>query len=196
LGYEFNRQTEFHLLVELYALSSTGTRGASTLRHAVRSRSTRPTGVGQTRPAVSFDGIASGTVWEREQLASYWGYRTFHALARGVFTPAGDRKIILFVTAAQQEGPTQYANQLQGRVLHWEGERNHANDKRIAQSADKGDEIHVFYREQHHAPFTYKGKAVVTTFELFTDKPSKFEFELESLSPGISGDGGSGGNSS
>lgn len=43
--------------------------------------------------------------------------------------------------------------------------------------------IHVFYREQHHAPFIYQGKAVVKHFELFADKPSKFEFELESLSP-------------
>jgi hypothetical protein len=164
------------------------------LRDAVRSRASRPAGDGQPRPAVSFDGIARGSVWEREQLAARWGYRTFHALARGVFTPAGDKKIILFVTAVQQEGLTQYANQLQGRVLHWEGERNHANDTRIAQSPDKGDEVHVFYREQHHAPFTYHGKAVVTSFELFTDKPSKFEFELESLNPGISAAGGSEGN--
>jgi hypothetical protein len=58
---------------------------------------------------------------------------------------------------------------------------------------DKDDEIHVFCREQYHAPFTYQGKAVVQTFELFADKPSTCEFGLESLNPGISGEGGSGG---
>jgi hypothetical protein len=164
------------------------------LRDAVRAHSNRSAGDGRARPTVSFEGIAIGSIWEREQLATRWGYRTFHALARGVFTPAGDNKIILFVTALQQEGLTHYANQLQNRTLCWEGERNHANDTRIAQSPDKGDTIHVFYREQHHAPFTYHGKALVKSFELFTEKPSKFEFELEALNPEISGGGGGGGN--
>ncbi len=135
------------------------------------------------RAAVSFESILVGSIWEREQLAARWGYRTFHALARGVFTPAGDKKIVLFVTAVQQPVITQYANRLDSSALYWEGERNHANDTRIGQSADRGDEIHIFFREQHHAPFRYLGKAKVRTFELFADKPSKFEFELESVTP-------------
>lgn len=135
------------------------------------------------RAMVSFTGIEVGTVWEREQLAARWGYRTFHALARGVFTPAGDNKIILFVTAVQQASLAQYANRLEGAILHWEGERNHANDTRVGQSADRGDEIHVFFRDQHHAPFRYLGRAKVSSFELFADKPSRFEFELEPTQP-------------
>lgn len=158
---------------------------SSALQANSTSRSQRQDAAGSKRAAVAFADIGVGTLWEREQLATRWGYKTFHALARGVFTPAGDNKIILFVTAVQQPVLAQYSNRLEGAALHWEGERNHANDTRIGQSADRGEEIHIFFREQHHAPFRYLGKAKVKTFELFADKPSKFEFELESVTPEI-----------
>jgi hypothetical protein len=146
------------------------------LREATRSPTLAPE---TAKVHVIFDGIAVGTDWEREQLAARWGYRTFHALARGVFTPAGDNKIILFVTETKQQELTQYADQLRGKTLTWEGEAGHSNDLRIAQADQKGDEIHVFYRERHHIAFRYLGRVRMKEAKLLTDKPSQFIFEFE-----------------
>lgn len=128
--------------------------------------------------AVHFDCIKVGTEWDRNQLALLWGYQSFHAIARGVVTPAHDNKIILFVTEEKQEGLTQYADRLRGGILEWEGEDGHASDRRIADSAIAGDEIHIFYRERHHAPFTYLGIGTVVSHRLLSDAPSKFVFEV------------------
>lgn len=137
-------------------------------------------GARAAKAQVRFDDIAVGSTWEREALATKWGYRTFHALARGVFTPAGDKKIILFVTESQQAVLPQFADKLSDQVLNWQGEASHANDLRIAQAAKSGDEIHVFYRERHHLPFRYLGRARVKDAELRTEKPSEFIFEFSS----------------
>lgn len=127
---------------------------------------------------VKFEAIKVGTKWDRKKLASLWGYKTFHALARGVVTPSQDNKIILFVTEEKQEGLTQYADRLLDRTLEWEGEDGHANDRRIVESEIKGDEIHIFYRERHHADFTYLGKGMLKSHTLLTERPSKFVFLL------------------
>jgi hypothetical protein len=128
--------------------------------------------------AVHFDSIKIGTKWDRNQLARLWGYKSFHAIARGVVTPAHDKKIILFVTEEKQEGLTQYADRLCGRTLEWEGEEGHASDRRIADSAIAGDEIHIFYRKRHHAPFTYLGIGTLVSYSLIPNAPSKFVFKL------------------
>ncbi len=128
--------------------------------------------------AVRFDSIKVGTEWDRNQLARLWGYQSFHAIARGVVTPAHDNKIILFVTEEKQEGLTQYADRLCGGTLEWEGEDGHASDRRIAEAAIAGDEIHIFYRERHHAPFRYLGIGTVMSHSLLSNAPSKFVFRV------------------
>ena len=129
--------------------------------------------------AVQFDSIKVGTEWDRNQLARLWGYQSFHAIARGVVTPAQDNKIILFVTEEKQESLTQYADGLRDGTLKWEGEDGYANDSRIVDSEKSGDEIHIFYRERHHAPFTYLGMGTVRSHKLLSNEPSKFVLKVD-----------------
>jgi hypothetical protein len=127
---------------------------------------------------VTFEKVAVGSRWEREQLARLWGYESFHALARGVFTPANDNKVLLFVSEEKPSDFTQYEDRLSGRQLVWDGEKGHQTDKRIASADRNGDEIHVFYRKKHRDLFTYVGRFKVLSCELLTDQPSRFRFEL------------------
>lgn len=127
---------------------------------------------------VSFDQIPIGSEWTRQKLADVWSYRGYQAFARGVFTPQGTNKIILFVSEEKPDDFTQYADGLSGDALHWEGELGHQNDQRIAASNANGEEVHVFFRRAHRDPFTYLGIAVVEKHELLADKPSRFLLRL------------------
>lgn len=128
---------------------------------------------------VEFARIEKGTAWNRKQLAELWGFRSFHALARGVFTPANSNLIVLFVTEKKQPSLQQYDDRLLGNILFWEGEDRHQSDLRISSSAARGDRIHVFYRREHHSAFTYLGTAIVLKSRLMTEKPSEFELRVE-----------------
>lgn len=128
---------------------------------------------------IHFDSIEKGSTWDRKALARIWGYRSFHAIARGVITPTGQNVIVLFVTEQKQESLTPYEDELVGQTLHWEGEEGHQNDLRIRDAEKSGDQIHVFHRFQHHAPFFYLGKAHLKSATLRSNAPSKFTFELE-----------------
>lgn len=127
---------------------------------------------------VSFDNIPVGSQWTRQSLANAWGYRGYQAFARGVFTPQGDDKIILFVSEQKPGDFTQYEDGLLGDVLYWEGEQGHQNDARIVSAISTGDEIHIFFRREHRAPFTYLGQGQVARHELFAERPSRFVLKL------------------
>lgn len=129
-------------------------------------------------PCVSFSDIHPGSKWEHVELAKLWGYESFHALARGVFTPRDSNQIILFVKEEKREGDEPYVDLLEGDTLNWHGEKGHGNDQRIAAASTRGDEIHVFYREVHRAPFTYLGRASVVSSTLLQDEPSRFVFRI------------------
>ena len=75
--------------------------------------------------AVSFARITRGAEYSRNTLADIWGYSSYHAIARGVVTPQGDNKIILFVTEEKQDSLEQYADRLDGNLLYWEGPNDH-----------------------------------------------------------------------
>lgn len=126
---------------------------------------------------ISFDRVLLGEQYERPELAQLWGYRDWHAIGRGVVTPAGDDKIVLFVTKEKQDTLTQYQDHFENDRLVMEGETNHANDQRLVRAKDAGDEIHLFYRERHHSPFTYFGPIHLVQSEVLSDRPSKFVFE-------------------
>lgn len=130
---------------------------------------------------VSFDHIAINSRWERIELSRLWGYESFHALARGVFTPRGSNKIILFVKEEKRDGDEPYSDTFEGDTLHWHGEKGHGNDERIVSAAARGDETHVFYRAIHRAPFTYLGKAQLVSSELLQTEPSRFVFRLPQI---------------
>ena len=128
---------------------------------------------------VDLSGIELGRKYTRPQLAELWGYAGYQAIAKGVVTPARSGLIILFVTREKQEALTQYEDFINGDHLYWEGEEKHGSDQRIADAHRTGEEIHLFYRDIHHSPFQYRGRAELTQFRKRTDKPSEFRFRLE-----------------
>lgn len=136
-------------------------------------------------PNISFETLSPGQEYDRPALADLWGYRDWHAISRGVITPAGQNLIVLFVTREKQDALTQYRDHIEGDLLHWEGETNHGNDSRIIDAKSSGDEIHLFYRERHHSPFIYYGRIHVRSHELSTASPSRFIFST-STPPSLS----------
>ena len=127
---------------------------------------------------VSFENLKIGHEYDRNILAEIWGYKGHQAISRGVITPAGTNKIILFVTKEKQSSSTQYVDYIKDNNLFWEGENKHGSDIRIKNSSNNDDEIHLFYREIHHTPFIYYGEIFLDQSELFSDKPSKFIFSV------------------
>lgn len=125
---------------------------------------------------VAFNKVTIGLEYDRIYLAKLWDYRDWHAIGRGVVTPSRDNKIILFITKVKQKALTQYLDYFEDDLLYMEGESNHASDTRIVNSVNANDEIHLFYREIHHTPFTYYGRIYLATYILFPDVPSKFVF--------------------
>ncbi|MBI1325395.1 hypothetical protein GC170_19700 [bacterium] len=126
-----------------------------------------------------FEEIKRGRTYSRPQLAELWGYSSFHALARGVITPRGSNKIILFVTEEKQQRQEQYQNSLIADKLLWEGPTDHFAEDRMISASTKGDEIHLFHRNRHHSDFTYFGQIFMQSYQLFSDKPSRFTFSIE-----------------
>lgn len=131
---------------------------------------------------VNFKPLTIGNEYERPKLAALWGYKSHHAISRGVVTPTGTQLVILFVTKEKQEALTQYRDFLDESNLHWEGEERHGSDERIVNSARNGDEIHLFYRERHHSPFVYLGRIELIDYEIRANDPSRFTFHVTSLS--------------
>ncbi|MBI5352083.1 MAG: HNH endonuclease [Chloroflexi bacterium] len=135
--------------------------------------------------SVNFKSLEFGQSYERPFLAKLWGYQSFHAISKGVVTPANTKYIILFVTKDKQQALTQYNDYIDGNMLFWEGEEKHSSDKRVVGADKNQDEIHLFYRETHHSPFVYFARILLTDFQLRGDAPSEFVFRIEMLSSEI-----------
>lgn len=127
---------------------------------------------------ISFAEIKVGQAYSRNALAEFWGYSSMHAIARGVVTPKDDNKIILFVTHDKQKDAEQYEDELVGSELRWEGPTDHFAEERMLNATENGDEIHLFYRDRHHADFVYHGKLAIIGCERHADHPSKFLFSV------------------
>ena len=127
---------------------------------------------------ISFAKISKAASYSRQQLAELWGYSSFHAIARGVVTPRGDSKIVLFVTEKKQSSAEQYADRLIENTLEWEGPTDHFAEGRMLNAASSGEEIHLFHRERHHSDFTYCGQLAVVSQALHTNRPSNFTFKV------------------
>lgn len=132
--------------------------------------------------------MADFDLWEnytRKQIAARWGYRGEAAIERGVVTPQGTGKIWLFVTREKQRSLTQYNDSIYDNVLLWEGERKHRTDQRIVNTRETGEQIFLFFRSKHHQEFIYFGRIRLLNYEINTETPSHFAFEIEALSPQI-----------
>ena len=134
---------------------------------------------------VSFRILEFGKSYERQFLAKLWGYQSFHAISKGVVTPANTKYIILFVTKDKQQALPQYNDYIDENMLFWEGEEKHSSDKRVVEANKNKDEIHLFYRDTHHSPFVYFGRISLTDFQLRENAPSEFVFRIEMLSSEI-----------
>jgi hypothetical protein len=129
-------------------------------------------------PKVDFNAVRVGSLYTRDQLATVWGYASFHALARGVVTPAGDNKVILFVTENKSADRTPYRDRLRGSVLEWEGPTDHFAEDRMLGAPQNGTEIHLFYREEQRDPFEYLGQCRVVDCERHSTRPSSFRLRM------------------
>lgn len=117
-----------------------------------------------------------GKEYTRPFIAETLGYKSYNAISRGAVTPSGLNLIILFVTEEKQEHLTQYEDRIDQDILFWEGEEKHGSDNRII---TRKDTVVVFYRKRHHSSFRYEGRARLTGYKLYSDRPSKFIFQLE-----------------
>jgi putative restriction endonuclease len=94
----------------------------------------------------------------------------------GVFRPAGSKSLWLFVTRDKTSDRTQYADRLDGDLLHWEGQTSGRTDRRIVDHEARGDELLVFYRtskrEHPKAGFRYEGAFRYLSHQ--AGKPSRF----------------------
>jgi 5-methylcytosine-specific restriction protein A len=125
---------------------------------------------------VYFDGLFAGEAYDRPELAKMWGYKDWHAIGRGIVTPAGHKLVMLFVTKEKQDALTQYNDHFEGDLLHMEGETNHAADQRLINARTNGDSIYLFYRDHHHTSFVYYGPVELRSYELNQGDPSRFIF--------------------
>lgn len=127
---------------------------------------------------VTFESLIVGQSYDRPELARLWGYAAWHAIGRGVVTPSGQNIIILFITKEKQESLHQYADKIVDDCLYMDGESNHANDNRLANSLNR-DQVHLFYRNKHHMPFTYFGEVFLGHAVINVgSNPSRFIFAL------------------
>ncbi len=134
---------------------------------------------------VDFRLVRLGEGYTREELAKLWGFAGREAITKGVFCPAGDNKILLFVTQIKRHDLTQYKDHVAGENLYWEGETKHLHDRRIERASERRDEIHLFYRHRERTPFLYLGTLELLWHEPHADRPSQFVFRFEE-SPAVS----------
>ncbi len=127
---------------------------------------------------VSFEKVTLGGSYDRPTLAALWGYKTWRAIGKGIFTPASQNLIVIFITKEKQEALPQYEDILDGDFLRMEGEESHRSDDRLIRAHADGDEVHLFYRERHHSHFTYRGQVKLESFERASSQPSRFMFRL------------------
>lgn len=127
---------------------------------------------------VTFSTIRVGNSYSRQELASLWGYASYHAFAKGVFTPRDDNKIILFITEEKQASVEQYEDKLRGDILECDGPTDHRGDRRILDAQASGDEIHLFYRKRHHSAFAYIGRLRMLDHKAVASKPTRFKFTI------------------
>ena len=131
-------------------------------------------------PRFDFSTITIGTQYTSKELANLWGYKSHHALVKGIVTQSGnDNTIVLFVTKEKQAGATPYEDRIEGNVLYMMGQERHGTDQKLMRNLPNSiDTIHLFFRAKHHTPFIYYGKCRLLSAVEKADAPSEFEFLL------------------
>ena len=87
-----------------------------------------------------------GRIYPREELIAMFSI-VDATVNTGVFRPAGSKSLWLFVTRDKTSDRTQYADKLDGDLLHWEGQTSGRTDSRIIDHETSGDELLVGDRQ-------------------------------------------------
>lgn len=133
-------------------------------------------------PEIAVENFEIGKEYTAKQLAEVWGYKSHHAIIKGIVTSRNSDIIILFVTKDKQSDAMQYIDRLEGNILYSQGQAKHGTDERILSNLKKNiDRIFLFYREKHHNPFIYYGRVYLIEAECHINKPSEFQFLIENL---------------
>lgn len=117
-----------------------------------------------TKPATTMktsSALNVGAVYTREDLKSRFGI-TDATINTGVFQPQGHGSVWLFVTERKTPDRTQFADKLDGDVLHWQGQMAGRKDHLVIEHLARGLELLLFYRvkkyEHPGAGFRYEGR--------------------------------------
>lgn len=108
--------------------------------------------------------LVLGSIYSRKDLQEQ--FKIVDATIRtGVFRPKGFDSVWLFVTAKKTLDQTQYADFLDGNLLHWDGQTSGRSDPTIIDHRRNGIELLLFYREakdkypnfgfRYEGPFEY-----------------------------------------
>lgn len=129
---------------------------------------------------VNMDKLNLFGLYDQIELAELWGYKSYHAIRRGILTPAKTNKIILFITHEKVSYATPYDDKLEDNIINIDGEEKHGNDKRLIDNfkGKKHDDIYLFYRNKYHEKYVYYGLVKLINFELNKIEASRFSFQL------------------
>jgi len=109
----------------------------------------------------SSERLSAGAVYTRKDLKALFGIKDA-SLNNGVFRPAGQNSVWLFVTESKTPDRTQYVDHLDGDVLHMEGQTQGRTDRLIMAHMEDDLELLVFHRhstrEYPGAGFRYEGR--------------------------------------
>jgi putative restriction endonuclease len=117
-------------------------------------------GAGNTKQEMASKLLAPQSIYTRNDLMRILSTQD-STINTGVFRPAGFSSVLLFVTKDKTQDRTQYADHLDGEILHWQGQSKGRTDPLIIDHQQRGLELLVFYREQKYehdgAGFRYEG---------------------------------------
>lgn len=100
------------------------------------------------------------TTASRDKLKEFFGIRDA-TIYNGVYRVGGTHSIWLFVTRRKTRDRTPYEDQLEGKILRWQGQLSGRTDRMIIEHEARGFELLVFFREHKYehaaAGFRYEG---------------------------------------
>lgn len=149
--------------------------GDATVRPKLEGLGFRVVSEDYSKVSLTSDQLEPGRIYPREELIAMFSI-VDATVNTGVFRPAGSKSLWLFVTRDKTSDRTQYADKLDGDLLHWEGQTSGRTDSRIVNHETSGDELLVFYRaskrEHLKAGFRYEGRFRYLSHQ--SGKPSRF----------------------
>ncbi len=124
---------------------------------------------------ITFDNVELSGKYTRQQLAEKWEINGTMYLNKGCVSSKDSPYVILFYTGENSCG---YDNSFDGVTLKADSDEKHKTDQAKVEAYKGNKEVHLFYRSKSTDSFTYYGKLKVVKYEINTNKPSRFEYEV------------------